>query len=256
MNYPYFLNRLFLWSVLLLLLHACKKPDTSDNNEYVVQDVYINGKKTYSYNYNDKWQMTRSAYTYSVSSRMSATEQVDYFYNSDGRLERTETVNYNIGLSSHRAEYTYDSQGQLTLYKDYFKSTGELYFMDEYSYNGQTIIRTRTSSSSVQVNTYTLDDRGNIVKVVTDNTGPGAIDYSEEWLDYDDKVNIIGMPGVGDVTSKNNYRRYIKQEAGQSAVETLIGLTYNNAGYVIERKIIGAKGGNMSGVKYVLIPKQ
>jgi hypothetical protein len=258
MNYPYFFNRLFLLSALILLLNACHKPDTTDTNEYVLKTVnYSYSARSFDdYEYNDKWQLIEHRNQFPIDSRNAAEKVIYYFYTTDGRVERTETAYYNIGFNWERTEYTYNIQGRPVLTKKYNKNTGKLMFTEEYTYNGQIITMTHfADTGKVYVSTYTFDDRGNIVKGVTDYINPVESDYTEEWLDYDDKKNLTG-PAVGDVVSKNNYRKYIKQTAGQADEGMLFKHTYNNAGYVTESKSIDLKGGEIRSIMYTLIPKQ
>jgi hypothetical protein len=256
MNNPYFLTRLFLLSAVLFFLNACHKSDTTDTNEYVLKTVNYSARSFDRYEYNDKWQLIEYKYSYPLSGRYSGVEVVKYFYTPDGRVERTEKDYHNGIPNSERTEYTYNSQGRLILSKKYNKNTGTLMYLEEYTYNGQTITSTHaTDTGKVYVSTYTVDDRGNVVKNVTDYINPVGWDYTEEWLDYDDQKNLTG-PAVGDVTFRNNFRKYIWKSPGQAVREILYKHTYNNAGYVTETKSIDLREGAIRSRMYTLIPKQ
>ena len=88
---------------------------------------------------------------------------------------------------------------------------------------------------------YTLDDNGNIIKGETVYAaGSSNQNYVEEWLDYDDKQNLVG-PQVGDVVSKNNHRRYIQTKNNNKVVETVMVYSYKNDKYVEEFNTIDLK---------------
>lgn len=258
MNNPYFLNRLFLWSVLILLLQACGKNDSNDGNdtaEYVIKEVHAYGELTNTYEYNDAWQLIKSTNYERVNSRTTYQVYVSYFYNNDGLLERKEFTT--TGPSAYQPatiEYTYNNQGRLTEMKA-LRKNGDLLSKDEYDYNGQTITATHSIDTGVYyVTTYTVDDRGNIVKAVKDDHTPGNNDYTEEWQDFDDKKNV-GGPRAGDVSSKNNPRLYIFYYARPGNTnEKRTTYSYNGAGYVtsLQEKI----NSSTYTTKYVLIPKQ
>jgi hypothetical protein len=250
MNNPHLYSRLFLLSTLILLLNACRKTEGTDTADYVVKEVYAYGELTASHEYNDAWQRIKSSYTERISSRAKYNRFVSYFYNIDGRLARVETTS-DGPLQAFTVEYTYNNQGRLTMVKA-LRKNGELLYQEEYGYNGKTITNTHSISTGVDyVTTYTVDDRGNIVKAVKDDQTSGNNDYTEEWQDFDDKINMSG-PGVGDVSSKNNPRRhilyYVRQ---QSPSETIMTYKYNGAGYVVIRK----DAGQTLTTNYVLIAR-
>lgn len=256
MNNSYLLTRSLLCSALLLLLHACDKPDRDapDTNEYVVKTVTSNARMDVDhYEYNDKWQLTTYKDGFQYDPRHAGITTTLYFYTSDGRVERTETQF--MYIAGERTEFTYNSQGRPILTKTHNKTTLKLKYTDEYTYNGQTITKTHSADTGkVYVCTYTIDDRGNIVKAITDYTDPGQFDITEQWLDYDDNKNLTG-PAVADVASKNNYRKYTRQTI-TTYNELLYRHTYNNAGYVTESKFIDPNIGFIRQLKYDLIPKQ
>jgi hypothetical protein len=254
MNYSYLLARFSFLIALIFILNACDKPDTTDTNVYVVKRVNnSSGTRTSDqYEYNDKWQVVEHRHTYQYNRRTTGLEVVKYFYNSDDRVEQTEKTY--VFLPAEKSVYTYNSQGRPVLTKIYNKHTGVLMYTDEYIYNGQTITLTRSADTGkVSVSTYTIDERGNIVKRITDYMDPVQKDYTEQWLDYDDQKSLTG-PAVADVTSKNNYRKYTRKP--DQEVEILLKHTYNNAGYVTESAVIDVKGGQIHHKEYVLIPKQ
>jgi hypothetical protein len=258
MNNPYFLNRLYLWSVLILLLQACHKPDNdaepdNDTAEYVVKEVHANGKLQRSYEYNDAWQLVKSSAFERVSPRTGYNSYVSYFYNNSGQLERTETITDGPPPPSF-TEYTYNNQGRLTTVKLFKKKDSSLLYQEEYDYNGQTITKTLSNNGLISaVYTYTVDNRGNIVRAETGNHSSGI--YVEEWENFDDKINSAS-PGVGGVVSKNNPRRRMRYASGQKPVETLMSYTYKGAGYVTSCEFYDPVTKSTSTANYVLIPKQ
>jgi hypothetical protein len=236
MNNPYFYSRLFLLSVIILLLQACQKNNSNNNDtgEYVVKEVHAYGELTSSNEYNDTWKLIKSTNVEHVNARTRYTIDISYFYNNDGRLERTEFTSTGPTVNQPATiEYTYNNQGRLTATKA-LRKNGDLLSKDEYDYNGQTITATHSIDTVYYVTTYTVDGRGNIVKAAKDDHTPGNNDYTEEWQDFDDKKNV-GGPRVGDVSSKNNPRRYIFYYARPGSTnEILMTYTYNGAGYVTE----------------------
>jgi len=254
MNNSYLFTRLLLCSILLLLLNACHKPDTTDNNEYVVEKMYSYGELKNSNEYNADWQLVKSSAFVRINARTGYNSDVSFFYNNSGRLERTETIS-NGPPPSFTTEYTYNNQGQLITVKS-IRKDGSLLSQEDYDYNGQTITRTHSvSTGDDYVVTYTVDERGNIVKAVTDNLSAGSNDYVEEWQNFDDKINMEG-PVAGNVRSKNNPRRYLYYYNGRTANEYISGYTYNNAGYVTSRKDYRVFFNDINITKYELIPKR
>ena len=261
MNNPYFYSRLFLLSAFILLLQACRKNKSNDNvnnndtAEYVVKEVHALGELKNSYEYNDTWELIKSTNVEHVNARTIYTIEASYFYNNDGLLERTEFTT--TGPSAYQPatiEYTYNNQGRLTASKA-LKKNGDLLYKDEYDYNGQTITATHSIDTVYYVTTYTIDGRGNIVKAAKDDHTPGNNDYNEEWQDFDDKKNVGGRR-VGDISSKNNPRRYILSAPRRSTDETLMTYTYNGAGYVTSCKQSKTSFGNTYVTDYILSPKQ
>lgn len=240
MNYFNLFTRSLLCCMLVLSVAACKKTDPPDNNEYLLMQTYKNGVLTYSYTYNDSAQLIRSAFDFEYGPHDLETRTTSFSYNSAGQLTQSTAImsrnNPSNFVTDYRSEYTYNSLGQLVLVKTYKLNTGELYNADEYAYNGKTIVNTHTYNSSVEyTKTYTLDDKGNIVKAVTENPTSGGPMSTEQWLDYDDKKNIEG-PVVGNVASKNNPRRYTKVVPNYSPdTDESFEYTYNRAGYVTQR---------------------
>jgi hypothetical protein len=236
MNIPYLYSRLLLFCAAMVVLNACKKPkaDDEDTGEYVVKEVnYTKTQTGNSYEYNASWQLTKKTYSYVFSPGTTAKQTTTYSYNSDGRLAGTEyfmtAPNYDYYQNE---EYGYNSQGRLITKKTFDKETGKTIATDEYVYNDKTIIQTHHVNTVIEyVRTVTLDDNGNIIKSVTDYTFPGSADITEEWLDYDDKKLFAG-PAAGDVTSKNNYRKFIYRYEQQPLAELEVRYTYNKAGYV------------------------
>jgi hypothetical protein len=260
MNNPYFYSRLFVFSALILLLQACWKNDSNDSNdtaEFVLKEVYHNDELKNRYEYNDAWQLIKTTNIERTGSRTANYIYESYFYNNDGRLGRTEFTNTSLPPANQPAtiEYTYNNQGRLTASKA-LKRTGDLLTLDEYDYNAQTITVTNSTSTGVSyVTTYTVDGLGNIVKAVTDDQTSGNNDYTEEWQNFDDKKNVGGSR-VGDVSSKNNPRRYILYAPQRSTEERLMGYTYNGAGYVTSRKDYNPNYEQINITKFVLSPKQ
>lgn len=257
MNKPYSFNLLILTGVLILILQACHKPhnDTIDTAEYVLKEVHANGELKISYEYNDSWQLVKSFHHEYINARTGYHRNVAYFYNNDGRLARTETTYEGIGTQPSTTEFTYNSQGRLLTVKAVRKDSLLLY-QEDYDYNGQTITKKHSSGRGVDyVSTYTVDDRGNIVKGVNDDLTSGNNDYTEEWWNFDDKKGM-GSPGAGDISSKNNPGKYILYAPQRSEKNVLLSYTYNGAGYVTSMKEYEPDFKSTTTTEYVLIPKQ
>ena len=265
------MNRSFLWFTLALFVNACGKSDAPDNREYVVKEIYFNNVLSSSFEYNSNWQVTTSKNTFAVGPRDWAHQTTSYTYNSDGQLVKTEMVNTVVNstkLNDVRTEYAYNSQGQLFQAKAYKLNTGELLYSDEYSYNGQTIVQTHLVPSGVGYKaTVMLDNGGNIVERVETKDTSSTPYLTEKWLNYDDKKNIAGpnagttgifiKPIIAGIMSKNNFRRYSAKYNDPilaSPDETICEYTYNNAGYVTNRKT--TKSTIVDNIKIVLIPKE
>jgi hypothetical protein len=234
MNIPYLSSRLLMFSATIVVLSACKKSKSDDDHdEYVVKEVhYAKSNTGNAYEYNASWQVTKKTYSYEFQQGVTAKQITTYTYNSDGRLAGTEYFmsepNYDYYQNE---EYNYNGQGRLATKRTFDKETGKTIATDEYVYNDKTIIQTHVADAFVEyVRTSTIDDNGNIIKSVTDYAN-GNADLTEEFLDYDDKKIFVG-PVAGDVTSKNNYRKFIYRYGQQPLVELHFNYTYNKAGYV------------------------
>lgn len=236
MNIPYLTARLILTITAFFILNACKKSHTEDYNEYVVKEiVYDKSNRQTSFEYNDSWQLTKEVYSYEFRQGVMANTNTTYSYNSDGRVSGTEHFmsepNYDYFQD---VAYVYNSQGRLITKRTFDKETGVEIGIDEFVYGAQTITQThKIGSADEYVCTYTLDVNGNIVKAEKDYASTNVYDYVEEWLDYDDKKFIVG-PSAGDVTSKNNYRKYMYRVGQQPKSGINIKYTYNKAGYVTQ----------------------
>jgi hypothetical protein len=229
--------RLILSVTLIAFLNACDKPgdDTPDNKEYVVKEIVYDAKYTADYfEYNSAWQLIQTRHTYFLPRNSKGTFESNYVFNSAGLVTRIETAHY-MPLLSYEGikDLSYNSDGRLVAVSEHRKNTAPILDLDEYEYNGNTISQKHYMNSVLDYTcTYTLDDNGNIIKAVTDGVTSSSLDYVEEWLDYDDKQNLLG-PGAGDVVSKNNYRRYVRQIKNHtSADEAVIQYTYKNDKYV------------------------
>jgi hypothetical protein len=259
MTNPYFPTRLFLLCSLFLLF-ACHKPGTSENidcSDCIVKEVRQDGKLIEENEFNSAWQKTKTNYHINTEVKW-AEKQVDYVYDNNGQLVKSVVSYPNWPTDNNWMEYTYNSQGRLTIVKT-FKATG-IINTDEYTYNGQTIICVSTGLyGSKQIGTYTLDSNGNILKLVrqAERNSTLEISYTEEWSDYDDKKNISG-PFAGDVASKNNPRRHIYTPLAERPEQRTSAYSYNNAGYVVERIATFTYRNAQSTTKYQykLIPKQ
>lgn len=232
-------------------LNACKKSssdNTDPNKRYLLSKVYTNGKISMSYTYNNAYMLVSSSATLPQSATATYTIVTSYYYNNDHRLIRTESINYGVSGGDIK-EYGYDNQGRLDTIrssdKDHHPFNATLF-----SYAGNTITETRYQSDTIaRVKVYTVDDRGNIVKAVTDDrTAPNA-DITEEWLEYDDKKNVDG-PSAGDVTSKNNPRRYLQTFPNGPANEWISEHSYNRADYVAETKSTHSNYTTTNVIKY------
>jgi hypothetical protein len=75
-----------------------------------------------------------------------------------------------------------------------------------YTYNGNTIIE---DYAGLVKYTATLDNTGNIVKKIAEFITDPTQNYTEEWLDYDDKPITNEPPPSGCVVlhSKNNFHK-------------------------------------------------
>jgi hypothetical protein len=266
--------RLLLCCTLVFSVTACKKgSDDPSDRDYVIGEVYIGDTRSFVYEYNDSFQVVKSSYYRNVGPHDWATRTTTYSYNSEGKL--TQTIEMNTRQSSLtatppdvRKEYTYNGQGQLSQVKVYKLDSGNLYSSDEYAYNGQTIVNTRLNNSGSvnEIWTYTLDDRGNIIKLIKANAA-GQLITTEEWLNYDHNRNIdppLGStttsytaPVAGNVISKNNYRKYTITYSdpiyNPNHMQMNVTYSYNNAGYV--RDCNFSNGVSVTTKTFVLKPK-
>lgn len=237
MNSPNFFIRLFLSVTIFTFFNACHKPDADppDNKEYVVAEIkYDNATNGEQFFYNNAWQLTGRTEIDHAQPRITGTNKYDYTYNGDGRVTRVDiyrsAANY---MYVNLQELSYNNDGRLVTVSEYGKGTNILLYSSEYEYNGKNVIQKHyTKSVPDFIRTYTLDDNGNITRSVTDFISDSGLDYVEEWLDYDDKQNLLG-PSAGDVRSKNNYRYYSFKTANQSMpTEIRFLYTYKNGKYV------------------------
>jgi hypothetical protein len=240
---PAFLIRLLLTFSVFIFFNACDKPDdASDNKEYLVKEIkYDYSDRSIYYDYSDAWQLTRRTEFSLIDRNLLGYTKNDFTYNSAGLVTEIKVTRGTPGENYFETqELRYNANSRLEAVKALNKETATLHSWDVYEYNGKQITQKHQENSIIAfIRTYTLDDKGNIIKAVIDYDDPGKPDYVEEWLDYDDKQNLLG-PSAGDVVSKNNFRKYIKQVYNQPAEESRFSYSYKNGKYVEEVVKTGA----------------
>lgn len=241
-------KKLFLLCAVTLLLNACKKHQDVDTKEYLVSAVYLNGFNTHNYYYNDSRQLIKSVYRDRIFDHKR-----EYYYNDQQQVKQVIYTYY--GLSGSINDYSYNSDGKLALIQVYDKQTNALMNTYEYSYADHSFTETLVLNGVILwVNTLTIDDKGNIVKAVFDDQTIPNDDRVEEWLDYDEHPGV-GYPVVANISSKNNPRRHTVQGKSTGNHIGYYKYSYNNAGYVTERKDYTTGNNYISVIKYTLIPK-
>jgi len=238
-----------------VFISACHKPkdEAPDDMEYVVSEIkYENSPKVEQFSYNGAWQLIEKTERVEMEPKKVETIKHNYTYNSDGLVSKEEisqemaTYVY-VGLR----EMSYDTNGRLVSITEYAKGTNRLLYSSEFEYNDKIIIgKFYSNSILMRTWTYTLDDNGNIIKAVAHSPGGGP-DEVQEWLDYDDKQNLLG-PVAGNVRSKNNYRRHIMYggiEGGKNEIVTFY--SYKNNKYVSRLINIGMGSSGKATVTWV-----
>jgi len=254
-NYP---PKRWLLSCLAfsLVLNACKK-NHDDAKGYMVKEVYFNNMLFQANEYDGAGRLTRTSNYGTLHGKGPVLNSVASFsYNSDGKNQMTEWIDYESSSFSSKSLFSYNSDGRLTEIKSYNLSSNALLYDDSISYSGLIITDTQMQNGSVtSIITSTLNSDGNIVKTVHHNPTNSINDYTEEWSNYDDKIGMSG-PGAGDVVSKNNPHSYkLTYLQGGNTQQYDMGYVYNGAGYVKE-KLAHQKGNTPLYVyRYVLVPK-
>jgi hypothetical protein len=254
--YPF--TRMHILLVLIIsALVACKKDhDNSDPNKtYVLSKVHSDGRVMATFEYNDQHQLIKKTYSTKVTRTSYATDESRFYYGTDARLSRVEWTSTTVttGTKKYSDEYEYN-QGRL-ITKKHYDNSHNLIATYEYSYTANTITQTKWVNGTITyVDVFTVNDKGNIVKLEHDDVGPDNNDRTEEWLDYDDKKKV-SAPSAGDVGSKNNPRQYIITLRNASPNVYVYEYKYNRAGYVTETKMghVGETLGAGSTYEYIAV---
>ena len=246
----------------LILFFSCKKNESTDNPpagpdlpDYVIKSAtHTSPGNTYKYVYglNAKAQTTERQ-TFLPATAATSSSTLTYTYNVDDRLAgtiSTSTGNPNtIG-----EEYIYDSQGRLVTRKTTLNANPS--GSSTYTYNGTTVIE---DYAGLVTYTFTLDNSGNIIKKIAEFTNDPSQNYTEEWLDYDEKPIINeAPPSAGNLQSKNNYHKskLTFTDLNYQAYNRVYDYQYvfNADGYVTESKQYdSANGGLLWTITYELI---
>jgi len=238
-----------------LLISACKK-DHDDAKGYMVKEIYFNNRLFQANEYDDVHRLIKASHYSTMHGQGIALNSVDsFFYNSDGREQMVKSIDYESPSFSSKSIFSYNSDGRLTEVKSYNLSANTLLHDDSISYSGLIITETQMQNGNVtNTTTYTLSTDGNIVKAVHHNLANIVNDYTEEWTNYDDKINS-GGPGAGDVVSKNNPHGYKLTLQGGNTQQYEMGYFYNAAGYVKEQLTHQKGFPSLDVYRYVLVPK-
>lgn len=246
------------WSclcTLLLVIVAChkKEDDGPDNRQYRVYQLYTGDHLTDEYFYDDSGRVTRKHSWVQEGANSYRDVNFYYSYNNKGQLERMKG-GY-ASLPNQLTYYFYDSTGRLAQQKFYNDSTSATpYGVTTYTYGDHTVIQSYNGGSSGYMYTITVDDKGNWTKSVFQDLVLASYTYTDEWFDYDDKVNA-GTPTIPAITATNNPRKHTRHTPNVTPDEVdYFEYTYNKAGYVTNYTMRSATFNHTTNYRYVLTP--
>lgn len=246
----------------LIFIVSCKKNNITENPPddpalpaYVIKSAThtsLSVTLKYLYAFNAKAQITERQF-FVPATAVASSSSITYSYDTKGKLAATRNTSPgspNIGDE----EYIYDSENRLITRKTF--NNGSPSGTSTYTYNGNTIIE---DYAGLVKYTFTLDNTGNIVKKIAEFINDPTQNYTEEWLDYDDKpITNEAAPSGGSLHSKNNFHnsKLTFTDWGKQGYNRTYDYqyTFNADGYATETKQYDSiTGGLLWTITYELI---
>lgn|GEM_PF-3850800 len=215
--------------VAILFLTKCAKddtlnPDGAGSAEYLISEVWINGMLQHTRTYDDHRRL--ETITMYEGEKVFATSK--NVYNEQGLLAE-------VVSEGTVARYEYDNKGILLNVISYVN--GELGATYAYTYSRQKLTITMTGAEGgelIQIHSY--DEDGNMRELYT---ATGIYWNKTVFDDFDDKKVFDTFSPFYLISPSSHNPRYIKYTDSQGGTnERLYEYKYNQAGYVIEYKVI------------------
>lgn len=212
----------------IFTIAACSKDSSiggdSKSNELLLSEISVDDVIIQRLEYDDKNLVTKQVLydnsnitgtrIYTYNNNNLPIRIVFDFTNGDGVVEEYEYSNDGKPIS-----------GTMTI-------GGKLAWTMSFKQEKNQLIHTNISSESdVYINTYTFDDRGNLLKMdILQNSVAAGVN---EWSDYDDKKGVAGS--IGDAvfmlfSSPNNPTK-ARHSFLDQVIEYDLVYTYNDEGY-------------------------
>jgi|GEM_PF-2413844 len=212
----------------IFIMAACSKDKGIDggskSNELLLSEVSVGDVVIQRLEYNDKNLVTKQVIY--DNSKITATRI--YTYNNNNLPTR---IVFDFANADNVVEeYEYSNGGKPI--SGTITTGGKLSWTMTFKQEKNQLIHTNISpESDVYVNTYTFDDRGNLLKMDISQNSAGA--GVNEWYDYDNKKGVAGS--IGDAvfmlfSSPNNPTKARHSFLNQ-VVEYDLVYTYNDEGY-------------------------
>lgn len=212
----------------IFTIAACSKKNgpggPSDSNTLLLSEIIVGDAVIQRLEYNDKNLVTKQI-LYSDSKHVGTRT---YTYNSANLPVRI--VNNINNTDPIIEDYIYDSKG---IIQTGTLTTGDDGWSMTFKKEKNSLIHTSISSDGelININTYTFDDKGNLLKMEFTNNGVSA--GVNEWFGYDNKKGVAGS--IGDAvfmlfSSPNNPTKS-RHSYLNTVIEYDYQFTYNDAGY-------------------------
>ena len=245
------LNHIFWIFLFAVAISACSKDSepcdpndeespcyagVSGSGKLLLAEEKNNGIVVRKYEYDNQNRMT-VAYSYDTDGLYLTTT---YSY-SGGDFPKTVTLKSNSGKTAVQ-EYTFGKEGRpVSMVESSPGNRDDIPIDHTYSYSKNTIVQTsiaREKDPGIYVDTYTYDDKGNLLSIVY--TLDGQWSMTVEQGNYDDKIaaGYYGNPMAWLFPGKNNFGtlKVTDKVLGVTA-DQVWKYTYNNAGYPITAKL-------------------
>ena len=246
------LNHIFWIFLFAVAISACSKDSepcdpndeespcyagVSGHGKFLLVEVKQNGANHAKYEY-DQQNRTTVIYTYDPDGSLDLTTMYSY---ANGDFPKTVTAKSKSG-DIVVEEYTFGNDGRPVSMVQTASGDGSTVAVDyQFSYSKNTMIETiipREEDAIIIMNTYTYDDNGNLLSIVS--TGDGQWVITVEQGNFDDKIAMgyYGNPMAWKYPGKNNHRTL-------KATDKMLGVTadyvykytYNAAGHPIKTEV-------------------
>ncbi len=214
--------------IVIFTMAACSKDKGIDvhskSDELLLSEISIGDVVIQRLEYNDKNLVTKQ-FVYDQSKIIFTRI---YNYNNDNLP--TQVVNDFVNSDDIIETYEYNNDGKPI--SGTITAEGQLLWNMTFKHEKNKLIHTNISQeSNVNINTYTFDDRGNLLKMdFSQNSVPAGVN---EWYEYDNKKGVAGS--IGDAvfmlfSSPNNPTKARHSFLNQVSEYDLV-YTYNDEGY-------------------------